>query len=486
MANLAAVIAAEAQRRPAAPAIVSPAGTMGYRALDGAVRETAAALLGQGVRPGRAAGLLMDDGPTDLVLLLALFRLGVPALPLSPQETPAERRTLLDRVAAACCIGARAHRGTAEAAYVVCEDLSPATGAADLPAPPDADTVAYYNRSSGTTLGRPKLIAVTHAQRWARDGAVGAALGRHGDDRHLHVVTLANSFGRGAATATLQAGGAVVFPPPLHSVDAVAAFARRAGITAAALSPPYVRDLLRAPAAGLLLPGVRLVVGTAALTRAERRQILERITPLLYIAYGTNETGSLAVAAPGDLALDIDSVGRPFPGIEAAAVGDDLRPLPPGSPGELRFRHPSFPRDYVAPEPGSTSRFRDGWFYPGDAGSIDGEGRITLLGRVDDVINVGGRKVHPSAIESWLAAHPAVVEATVMAARTGRQGQQPVAAVVLRMPVTEDTLMAFCRARGGSLPMPRRIVALPALPRNAAGKVDRPALAALLAPHLGG
>ncbi|MGE0714860.1 MAG: class I adenylate-forming enzyme family protein [Alphaproteobacteria bacterium] len=481
-ANLADIVADIAARRPDAAAIITDRRVTPYVELTRAVTLTAAALTARGVRPGVPVGQVIGDAPADFVLLLALFRLGAPALILAAGEPPELHGELLTRVGASECVAAETPDGDCLPAFA--RALAASGMAPSLPPPPDDDATAYYNRSSGTTRGRAKLIAISHAQRCARDSAIGSALGRHPGDRHLHVVTLANSLGRGAATATIQAEGAVVFPPPIASVGDVRSLVDRLGVTTTALSPPHVRDLLRSTHETPAMPGVRLVVGSAAMTRAERRLVLERVTPQLYVAYGTNETGSIAVAAPADLAVDIDSVGRAFPGIEAAVVDAALRPLPSGTPGELRFRNPAFPRDYLASVPGSTSRFRDGWFYPGDAGKIDDEGRITLLGRIDDVINVGGRKIHPSAIEEWLAAHAAVTDAAAIAARAGRMGEVPVVAVVLRTPTDEADLMAFCRARAGGLPLPARIVAVGSIPRNAGGKVDRMALAALLAPAL--
>ncbi|MCC7273898.1 MAG: AMP-binding protein [Alphaproteobacteria bacterium] len=478
--HLAAALLATAEQRPRALAIAAPDRTIAYGALGRAVLGTAAALFAAGVRPGDPAGLVVSDAPNDLIVLFALYRLGVPIVILSPQETAAERRGLLRRIGAGVCVGAAAHRVDDGARHLAYEHLPADGDPARLPPPPAADAVAYFNRSSGTTLGQVKLVGITHAQRMAREATLAAAFPRGPDDRHIHLMTLANAFARSAATTMLQCGGAVLFPPPLREAGALARFAREAGVTIAALSPPYIRDLLRYPSTGPLLPGVRLLVGTAALTTDERRRAIAHVTPHLHIGYSTNEAGYLALAGPADLAADIDSVGRALPGVEAEIVDEDLKRLPPGTPGELRFRHPGFPAAYVDEVAGSTSRFRDGWFYPGDAGTIAADGRITLHGRIDDVINVGGRKVHPTAIESWLADHPEVAEAAVVALPAQRIGQAPVATVVLRRPVAEADLMAACRARGGSLPMPARIVAVPSIPRNRAGKVDRSALIALL------
>ncbi|MGE0718102.1 MAG: class I adenylate-forming enzyme family protein [Alphaproteobacteria bacterium] len=474
---------AMARRRPDAPAIVSPAGTIGFAALVGAIERRAAWLMSNGLQPGMSAGLVMDDSPTDLIAFLALFRLGVAVLPISADEAPAERRMLLDAVGAVACIGKSACRAPGESRWIDME----AFGDGDphiLPPPPGPDDRAHYNRSSGTTLGQPKIIAISHGQR--ADRVVREAAGFVGPgDRLLHIVPLVNSFSRGVVLATLASGGTLVFPPAELSFAVLGSVLAENGVTAMALTPPLVRDMLRNPREGRLLPGVRLMVGTAPLPVAQRLEARRRLTPLLFIHYATNETGPLAIATPADLDADPRCAGRATTGVEAQVVDDRSRALPPGAMGALRVREAGFPDDYVFAPAGSASRFVEGWFYPGDAATMDEAGRITIHGRIDDVINVGGRKVHPSAIEAWLAADPRVVEAAAVGMRAQRMGEVPMAAVVLRAPATEAELLDLCRSAGGGLPLPRRILVLPELPRNAAGKIDRRRLVALFTAQFG-
>lgn len=480
-------IAAAASAHPRSPALVSPDGTVSFTHLVRAIDGFAAALVGRGIVRGMPVGLVMADGPVDVVFFLALLRLGAPPLVLSALESSAERERLLALLGATATIGAGRFRAGQGGTWIDTEALRPDADVSDLPAFPDPSSVAHFNRSSGTTLGQPKLIAITQGQRGDRGARESAGFVDGPGDVLMHVVPLVNSIGRGMALAALARGAALAFPPANATLADMRAFMQRHGVTAITLTPPYVRDLLRraegrtAP----LLPGVRLMLASAPISPAERRAVRERLTPLLYVNYGTNEVGPLAIARPDDLDVAPGCVGRATPGVEAEVVGDDLRPLPPGQPGELRFRDPDFPRDYTMSPAGSTSRFVDGWFYPADAGVMDAAGRITLLGRVDEVINVGGRKVHPSAIEAWLTADPRVAEAAAVAIPSLRLGEMPVAAVVLREPVGEAELLDICRRGAGvGIPMPKRVVALPELPRNTGGKIDRRAVRAMIEPHL--
>ena len=228
-----------------------------------------------------------------------------------------------------------------------------------------------------------------------------------------------------------------------------------------------------------MLPGLKIACSAAMLNPTERKAVMERLTPELYIVYGANEVGVLSIATPADLAEDIATVGRPEPAIETEAVDDDDRPLPSGSVGRLRFRHPRFALSYLHPDPAATSRFADGWFYPGDVGLIDPAGLIHLRGRADEVINVGGSKVHPTDIEACLATHPAVTDAVALALDSSRLGAVP-AALVVAAGTTEAALIAYCRQRLTSTSAPRRIAIVETIPRTEGGKIDRSALGALV------
>jgi acyl-CoA synthetase (AMP-forming)/AMP-acid ligase II len=236
---------------------------------------------------------------------------------------------------------------------------------------------------------------------------------------------------------------------------------------------------MRAATGTPLLPGLKIVCTAAALSPAERQRVMRTLSPQLYVNYGTSEVGNLAMALPEELALGPNIVGQVEPEIEAEAVDDADRPLPPGAVGVLRFRHPRFAMAYLDTGPVATSRFVDGWFYPGDVGVIDADRRVHLHGRVDGMINVGGRMVYPADIENCLHNHPAVRDAVVLGWPSARLGVVPVAIAVVSGDTSEAELRHLCRAHFGELLTPRRIAFVDAIPRTDGGKVDRRALAAL-------
>ena len=121
---------------------------------------------------------------------------------------------------------------------------------------------------------------------------------------------------------------------------------------------------------------------------------------------------------------------------------------------------------------------RDGWYYSGDLGRLDRQGFLHIVGRNKDMIISGGFNVYAREVEDALSTHPAVLEAAVLGLPDPQWGELVAAAVVLRADCTAsaEALMAHCGERIAGYKKPRRIAFVEALPRNLAGKVQKPAL----------
>jgi long-chain acyl-CoA synthetase len=243
--------------------------------------------------------------------------------------------------------------------------------------------------------------------------------------------------------------------------------------------PNHVTQMLAAlpadPATGPALPHMRaFVVTSAVVSMAMRRAIVERLTPALHTGYGSNEAGYLTHATPADIAARPPPSGGPCPASRSrswttpgAAAARTIR----GSVCAARRAE-----RYVGDPETDARAYRDGWFHLGDTGRLDADGYLYLAGRLDDRINFGGRKLYPFEIEEVLLSHPDVAEAAALGLPSPVHQEVPVAAVVLRRPVPEADLIAYCAARLGAGKAPRHVVAFPELPRNAARKVPRAAI----------
>ena len=193
------------------------------------------------------------------------------------------------------------------------------------------------------------------------------------------------------------------------------------------------------------------------------------------------ETGAIMIANYPCLDVRPGSMGKPLPGIEAAILGPDLRPVAePGIEGELALRRgwPSQFRAYLGEPERTAKRFAGDWYLTGDMAKRDEDGYFWFVGRADDVIKSSGHLVSPFEVESLLLEHPAVAEAGVIGKPDPVTGESIKAFVSLKAghaaseTLTRD-LVAFARKRLGAALAPREVAVLDKLPRTRSGKIMR-------------
>ena len=126
-----------------------------------------------------------------------------------------------------------------------------------------------------------------------------------------------------------------------------------------------------------------------------RQRVLETLTPNLYVRYGTNETGSIALATPQDVHAISGTVGRPLSGVQVEVVAADGMSLPTGDIGQIRIRSPGMIDHYLDDDDATKRAFRDGWFLPGDLGKFTPDGQLIFLGRADQMMIMDGINIYP-------------------------------------------------------------------------------------------
>jgi acyl-coenzyme A synthetase/AMP-(fatty) acid ligase len=302
-----------------------------------------------------------------------------------------------------------------------------------------------------------------------------------GPHRFLCTMPLYYSGGRNSCLAHLLRGDCVVLYPSVFSPAEYVEVVARHRITVAGLVPSVVRQLLAAAGEEPLLPGLAKLFSTGAPLHAdEKRAATRKLTPHFHERYGTAETMVISMLRPGDFAERAESVGQPHSLAAVEVVDERDQPQAVHEIGRLRFRGPG-----MASPVGKSAEanFRDGWYYPGEIARLDAAGYIYLVGRSSEVIMRSGAKVHPAEVERVLCEHPRVVEAAVLGhgRDAGAGGEQEVVAFVQPQgALTVGELLVHCRIRLTPHKVPRKILIVPALPRNTAGKIDKLALAELL------
>jgi len=460
------------------------------------VCDFTAALHQRGVQPGDVVGLSLGQHPGHLAMILALARLGAVSLPVHPNTPMRAKLALLRRMGATRVIVQRlaeASEAKDDAPLPAIEglelialaDLQPPEGEAraghllDLRGMlaywPAADAPARISLTSGTT-GVPSAVCYDHAY-WVNriettvefcDASTRVMAG------NLHL-----TMGNISAFAALFAGGVVVFYKQ-HDLAAYIQTVNLYAVTHAMMAPALIKRMAARLPAGVAFPSIRYlrIVG-GGLSEQSVALATGRLTPHLYLPYGISEVGAISMASPEDLKLNPDHTGKPKKGVMVQAVDDHDQVLPAGEVGEIRVKMPVMLAGYHQDAEKTKTKFKDGWFYTSDIGTLTTEGLLRIDGRKDDRINLGGNKFYPERVERLLDGHPQVEEVAVFAAVL--KGEPAlVAAVVWKTEAALQSLLDYAKAQRLPANMaPKGVMSLKELPRNEAGKVLRSELKAL-------
>jgi acyl-CoA synthetase (AMP-forming)/AMP-acid ligase II len=459
-----------------------------YEGLRDQVEALAGALARSGVARGDRVGIALPNGLPMVVSFLAASIAGT-AAPLNPAYKEDEFRFYLEDTNARVLIlppdGAEAARRAAgDSVRILTVDMD-ADGKVTLgdatpagPAPrPSVDDVALILHTSGST-GRPKRVPLTHAnlsisaQNVARSYALGP------DDVSMCVMPLFHVHGLVASTlATLATGGTVVVPAKFNPLS-FWRVAREHHVTWYSAVPTLHQLLLARAEPGAPKPDgadrLRFIRSCSASLPPQVMHDLEAAfgAPVLE-AYGMTEAAHQMASNPmPPAARKPGSVGRGTD-VRISIMDAAGHHLAAGERGEVVIKGPNVITGYENNPEANASSFVDGWFRTGDQGFLDADGYLTLVGRIKELINRGGEKISPREVDEVLLAHPAVAEAVCFGVPHPTWGEEVAAAVVVREPVTESELLAYCRERLADYKRPKQIHLTDAIPRTATGKIQR-------------
>lgn len=210
----------------------------------------------------------------------------------------------------------------------------------------------------------------------------------------------------GALTPALSGGStAIADMPEPGAIGATATWIRRTGVTDLYSVPYTYYYLSKVRNIDKLVSGIRNITSGACKLPSRVLTSFERKSGrMIQEGYGLAEASPICTwHRPGDV-IRPDSVGRPLPGCSVRALGEDWRPLPPGTVGEIGVSGPNVMRGYWRNPQATRRTLKSGWLRTGDLGRTDGEGYVYLTGTKKRMFNLGGRKVYPEEVRRLLSA----------------------------------------------------------------------------------
>lgn len=461
--------------RPGELAIATPRVRLTYAQLYGAALSIAARLHGLGMKPGQKVAIFVVNRALQCALLVAVNRLGLCGCILPQWES--RRGAALEAVAfdwllfdSALEPSAKGRRIEADANWLV-EHVSHDN------LPPlkrfDSDAHCLIAISSGT-VSKSKPIAFTAAQlerriTWRSFEEQTTCPG----EKTYIMLSTASMLSFLTMFGTLYAGGCVYGGWPAEKIAAVIA---QEGINRIVSTPPFLNQSMPSFEQQTDYPDLRIVYsGGDMLSEALSRRVTEKLCRNLVTAFGTNETGQIAVGRVDRMDYQPQRVGFLLPWAQAEVVDHNDNPLPLGVEGQLRFRTPGMTTGYLDNPQATAAQFKNGWFYPGDVGTVTKEGALIMGGRLSDLITTATGRFSPRPIDMAVSEYDGVREAAAFGVR-GANGLDDIwLAVSGGDDLDMENLRQFCATRFAEQ-APRHFLKLAQLPRNESGKVLRWAL----------
>ncbi len=422
-------------------------------------------------------GLSSANGPGFLAALVGLWRAGVVPVLIDRQTAPEARAEVTRRLGLLGQLevvepwphGDRHGWFRAQAV----------SGVGSREAPANTAVVKLTSGSSGLPRG-----VITPFDALAHDEAqLSRTMGISGADCILGAVPLTHSYGLSSVALPALVRGARIAVPGEHDPFAAMKAARQFGVSFLPTVPAYIRGLAVARRPPAVPDSLRLVISAGApLSAAAARAWRQRFGLPVHTFYGASECGGICFDRQGTAAED-GTLGEPVDGVTIEIDGSSRSnrdgELAPGT-GAVIVRSPAVAAGYLPPptdhEAQAGPTLADSVFRTQDHGTLE-DGVLRLLGRLDGLINVKGRKVQPRTVERVIEELPEVDEVVVLGIEGAETGSTRVRAVVVGSDLSEATIRQHCRAHLGDHEVPRSIVLVDELPRTERGKVDRRALA---------
>lgn len=477
---------------PDNPAFIFNDQTISFSAFEARCRQTAAALSAAGVGEGSRVAWLSKNDVAGFELWLGANMLGATFVPLNWRLAPDELCFIIDDAQAPILFASHEYEAVAQQAsegldvrVIVLSGgadwLDGVEPLAQAPHVGDAEDISLQLYTSGTT-GKPKGAMLSHR------ALIGARpLWRDIDwyhwndgDAGLLAMPMFHIGGMGWALMAFDSGKPNIILPEFD-VGKILTLIEQKAFSKTFVVPAALQLLLDHPRAETIdFSCLRTVLyGASPMPMAVLEKAMERLDSDFCQQYGMTETcGTVVALAPKDHVAGnprLISAGQPLPGVELEIRDPSGAPVAAGETGQIAIRSMLNLSGYWRrPDANAEAIDSEGWLLTGDAGYLDEEGYLFVRDRLNDMIISGGENVYPAEVESVLSRHPAISEAAIVGTPDERWGEAVTAVVVLRdESVADQDIMVWMRGQIAAYKIPKKIVRVREMPRNAGGKILR-------------
>jgi len=469
--------------QPKAAAICAPGSALGlisYGRLVQHINNICLALRRLGLGPGKTVAVSIEDPIFHIAITLSLARLGI--ISVSKYDERVLHAVKIDALIA------DKPPISAKIDQIILADLSWTRGDGNPLEPHEVpqtspNDICRIILTSGST-GDPKAVAFSHNMLVDRVNQQMITFGsRVGNCSRIYSdLPVSTMPGFRMLLLTLWRGG-IIFLPGDTFESTIATFEEyrvqcilsSPGGLEAMLKGYQRYPTLRSDIEVIIVPG-------ASLPKALANGVCARICPHVINAYGATETGTNASAPVQLMSEVVGAVGFVTPGVLVEIVDDVGKQMPPGMEGYVRIKSRCVARQYVGDPQASANAFRDGCFYPGDIGALEATNLLRIVGRRDNLLNLGGDKINPETIDRVLASCAGVTECASFGVPNEFGIETIWVALVADESVKDEQLRVHCQAKLPAQFRPTRFIRVEGLPRNDMGKVDRNRLLEVTAP----
>ena len=480
---------------PAKEAVVDGELRLSYRELNRRVNRLANALLGLGLRNGDRIAVLSYNRREFIEVIMAAARLGLILVPMNWRLTATELTFILKDSGAETLLFDSdlvelvedVKEKTALKHYLViggddqskahCYETMLSAQPASEPTPdviPDLNTPHIIMYTAGTT-GRPKGAVLSQGASFWNVLNLNLPLDLTSKDRNLVVLPMFHIGGIGLFTLPmLYNGGTVIIQRTFDPVQMLALL-KTEDITLFFGVPAIFQALIQHPQFdAAAFSRVRVVMSGGAPLPVSLVKQYHEADIALQQGFGMSEAAPSIATLEKDLALaKAGSIGKAVFHLDVRIVDDEMKELAAGEVGELVIRGPNLLQSYWNRPEATAEAFSGAWFHTGDLARMDADGCLYIVERKKDMFISGGENVYPAEVENAIYELPQIAEAAVIGVQDEKWGEVGRAVIALKegRDLTAEAVIAHLQGRLAKYKIPKSVVFVKQLPRNAAGKV---------------